>query len=421
MKRLRVMYEGWGEHFELGLLADDGRQLLFEYTPAALERGLQLSPFRLALQAGAKGDFPRHQQRLPGLVSDSLPDGWGMLLMDRLFRQRGIEAHEVSPLDRLAVIGRRAMGALAYLPESEAPLAVAGIDLHTIADEVVEVMSGESEPVLRELLLMGGSPHGARPKVLVNVDGNQIWNAEDAPGQPWLVKFPAQTEHAEVCAIEALYAELIRAAGLAIPATRHFDLGPSGAAFGIERFDRCEGERVPVHTAAGVAHADFRMPELDYVNLLRLVRFVSRDMREVERAFERCVFNVVFNNRDDHSKNFSFRMDQDGQWRVSPAYDTTFNTGPAGEHQMDICGEARTPGREHLLKLAELSGLNRSTAAQTIERIAEAAARIAPRAAHYPIRAATVGMLVKAVESNRARMGAVTAQRRPPARPRAKR
>ena len=236
MKRLRVVYEGWGENFDLGLLADDGQQLLFEYVQSAIDRGLQLSPFRLPLQAGARGDFPRHQFRLPGLVSDSLPDGWGMLLMDRLFRQRGVDVSQVSPLERLGVIGRRSMGALTYLPESESPLTMADVDLHTIAAEVQDAMSGESEPVLRELLLMGGSPHGARPKVLVNVDldSNRMWNVEDAPGVPWLIKFPAQTEHAEVCAIEALYADLVRASGIDMPDTRYFDLGQSGAAFGIE-------------------------------------------------------------------------------------------------------------------------------------------------------------------------------------------
>jgi serine/threonine-protein kinase HipA len=406
MKRLRVIYEGWGENFDLGLLADDGQQLLFEYVQSAIDRGLQLSPFRLPLQAGARGDFPRHQFRLPGLVSDSLPDGWGMLLMDRLFRQRGVDVSQVSPLERLGVIGRRSMGALTYLPESESPLTLADVDLHTIAAEVQDAMSGESEPVLRELLLMGGSPHGARPKVLVNVDldGDRMWNVEDAPGVPWLIKFPAQTEHAEVCAIEALYADLVRASGIDMPDTRYFDLGQSGAAFGIERFDRFDGMRVPIHTVAGVAHADFRMPELDYVNVLRLVRFVSKDMREVERAFERCVFNVVFNNRDDHSKNFSFRMESDGQWRLSPAYDTTFNMGPAGEHQMDICGEARAPGRKHLLKLAEMSGLDLTAARRTIDRIAGVAKHLSAFASRYPIRSATISALVKTVENNRARV-----------------
>jgi serine/threonine-protein kinase HipA len=408
MKRLRAVYEGWGECFDLGLLADDGRQLLFEYTEAALGRGLELSRLKLPLQAGAFGDFPGHQQRLPGLISDSLPDGWGMLLMDRLFRQRGIDLYQVSPLDRLAMVGRRGMGALTYAPEAEAPLTKADVNLYTISDEVQQAMTAESEPLLRELVLMGGSPHGARPKVLVNVDvaSNRMWNTEDAPGVPWLVKFPARTELPEVCAIEKMYSDLVRECGIDMPPTQYFDLGSHGAAFGIERFDRFAGMRVPVHTAAGVAHADFRSPTLDYVNLLRIARFVTGDMREVEVLFERCVFNVIFNNRDDHSKNFSFRLEQTGQWRVAPTYDTTFNPGPAGQHQLDICGEALAPARAHLLKLADMAGLRLAPAARIIERITQVAGRLSAIASQYPISVATVNELVKAVEGNRARMGA---------------
>ncbi len=406
MKRLGVIYEGWGECFDLGVLADDGQQLLFEYTQAALDRGLELSRFKLALKAGAFGHFPAHQYRLPGLVSDSLPDGWGMLLMDRLFRKRGIAPHTISPLDRLAVIGRRGMGALTYAPESEAPLVSAEANLRTIADEVQQAMSGDSEALLRELVLMGGSPHGARPKVLVNFDqgGNHMWNTEDAPGTPWLVKFPAQSESPETCAVEKLYSDLVRECGIDMPQTGHFDLGSHGAAFAIERFDRCAGMRVPVHTAAGVAHADFRSPTLDYVNLLRIARFVTGDMREVETLFGRCVFNVVFNNRDDHSKNFSFRLERGGQWRVAPAYDTTFNHGPAGQHQLDICGEAMAPARAHLMKLADMTGIHAAPATRIIDQIADVAGHLAARAAQYPISAATVSELVRVVEGNRARM-----------------
>ncbi|MDP3508856.1 MAG: HipA domain-containing protein [Candidatus Melainabacteria bacterium] len=118
----------------------------------------------------------------------------------------------------------------------------------------------------------------------------------------------------------------------------------------MERFDRLNGMRIPMHTEAGAAHVDFRIPQLDYVALLRLTRLMTRDVRELLQAFERCIFNAVFNNRDDHSKNLSFLMDRDGRWKVSPGYDLTFSEGPRGEHQLDICGEARAPTRKHLLE-----------------------------------------------------------------------
>jgi len=105
VKKLFVYYNGWGEHWLLGTLADNGSDLLFEYSPEALKRGLELSPLRLKLREQAYGGFPAYLQRLPGLISDSLPDGWGLLVMDRLFRKNGLNIADLSPLDRLAFLG----------------------------------------------------------------------------------------------------------------------------------------------------------------------------------------------------------------------------------------------------------------------------------------------------------------------------
>ncbi len=406
MKKLSVIYAGWGERFELGQLADDGTDLLFEYSALAQQRGLNLSPFKMPLAATTYGDFPAHQLRLPGLVSDALPDGWGMLLMDRLFRKQGWDPRRMSPLDRLAFIGEKAMGALVFEPNDGDALVPQDVQLLTLAHEVRQVMADDSEALLRELALMGGSPHGARPKVLVNYDrhSNRMSNSEQGTGTPWLVKFPAQYDHKEVCAVEAMYGAIAAACELRMPATVYFDLGPSLSAFGVERFDRVNGMRVPMHTAAGVAHADFRVPQMDYITLLRLTQFMTRDAREVQHAFERCVFNVVFNNRDDHAKNFSFVMGADGRWQFSPAYDLTFNGGPGGEHQMDICGEARAPAREHLMNLASMTGVVPRMASQAIERIASVASGFRQYANGLPITEETLGMMERTVRENQSRM-----------------
>jgi serine/threonine-protein kinase HipA len=406
MKKLNVIYVGWGERFKLGVLADDASELLFEYSPQAIDRGLELSPLKLPLSTKSFGDFPEHQLRLPGLISDALPDGWGMLLMDRLFRKQGRDMVQISPLDRLAFIGDRAMGALAFEPAESEALTLTDVQLLDLAREVRHVIDDESEVLLRKLALMGGSPHGARPKVLVNFDrkSNRMYSSEAGEGSPLLVKFPAQHEHKEVCAVEAMYGRLASASGIRVPVTDYFDLDRELSAFGIERFDRFEGMRIPMHTAAGAAHVDFRIPQLDYMALLRLTQFMTRDVREVLQAFERCVFNVMFNNRDDHSKNFSFLMRKDGRWQFSPAYDLTFNEGPNGEHQMDICGEARVPARKHLLQLANKTGIAERAAAEIIERIATVAEGFSDFVGDLPIRTETLRSIEKAVKSNRARL-----------------
>ncbi|MCA9803203.1 MAG: type II toxin-antitoxin system HipA family toxin [Cyanobacteria bacterium HKST-UBA02] len=402
MKKLSVIYAGWGERFELGTLADDGRDLLFEYSTQAIKRGLELSPYKLPLRAETYGDFPEHQFRLPGLISDALPDGWGLHLMDRLFRKEGRNLAEISPLDRLAFIGDKAMGALVFEPSDGEKLDAKDVQLLDLARNIQQVMQDESEALLRELALMGGSPHGARPKVLVNFDRttNSMSTAESGAGTPMLVKFPAEQEHKEVCAIEAMYGRIARASGIEVPITEYFDLGVKLSAFGIERFDRFQGMRIPMHTAAGAAHVNFRIPQLDYVALLRLTKLMTRDNREVMKAFERCVFNVIFNNRDDHAKNFSFLLDRSAHWKLSPGYDLAFNDGPRGEHQMDICGEAKNPTRTHLLELAKKTDISKKAASEVITRITSVAESFREFASDLPIRRQTVEMMVKAVQAN---------------------
>lgn len=403
MKRLSVIYAGWGENWTLGELADNGRQLLFEYSPVALRQRLELSPLHLKLREQAYGGFPDFQMRLPGLIADSLPDGWGLLMMDKLFRRRGLDPVRLSPLDRLAFVSGRAMGALAFEPADKELLDQADVALLELARQVRDVIKGGSIEVVRRLALMGGSPHGARPKVLVNFDpvSGRVSDDLPGPGSPWLVKFQAETEHKEVCAIEAMYAVLARACGIEMPATHYFNLDRKLAAFGIERFDRRAGLRVPVHTVAGALNANFRLPSaVDYTTLLRLVRHMTRDEREVLKAFERCVFNVVFNNRDDHPKNFSFVLGRDRRWVLSPAYDLTFCDGPGGEHQMDICGEGRAPDHDDLLRLAKEGGLNPKSVAITVDRIASVAERFPLHAERFPIRRATVSRIAAAVRAN---------------------
>ena len=406
MKKLEVFFCGWGQKWLLGTLADNGRDLLFEYSPQALAKGIELSPRTLKLQAQAYSDFPEYQYRLPGLMADALPDGWGMRLMDRLFVKQGLERSQITPLDRLAFIGERAMGALVFEPASDIELPSADLKLLELAEEAKAVIAGKESTALKQLILLGGSPHGVRPKVLVQYDAAQglCSTAEDAAGTPWLVKFQAKDEHKEVCAIEHLYAKLAVDCQLDMPRTAYFELDQRLAGFGIERFDRANGLRVPVHTLAGALNLDFRMASIGYQSLLRATRALTQSEREVEKAFERCVFNVVFNNRDDHTKNFSFRMDDSFTWKLAPCYDLTYNEGPGGEHQMDIEGEGRSPARANLLRLASTNSLKLDWAIEVIERMTGVAGEFNTLARSYAIRPGTRTLITRAIEKNRLRM-----------------
>ena len=406
MKKLAVLYRGWGENWPLGTLADNGRDLLFEYSPQALAQGLELSPRHLKLQAGAYGDFPLHLEWLPGLIADALPDGWGLLLMDKQFRRAGRLSASISVLDRLAFIGNRAMGALSFEPADVGEILPRDLSLLTLAKEVRHVVAGDESDALTQLALLGGSPHGARPKVLVSyeIESGGVSSDSKAAGMPWLIKFPAQNEHKEVCAIEALYAKLASDCGIEMPQIRYFDLNASLSAFGIARFDRHAGMRVPTHTLAGLLHSDFRIPSVDYTTLLRATRFLTRDEREVKKAYLRCVFNVVMHNRDDHAKNISYCLAQDRQWKLSPGYDLTFSSGPGGEHQMDVCGEGNKPGKAHLLRLAKEADVNADVANRAIDAVRAVADRFTEEADAFAIRKTTVRKIDTLIKLNLARL-----------------
>jgi serine/threonine-protein kinase HipA len=298
--------------------ADNGRDLLFEYSAAAIAKNIEFSPQHLKLRVQAYADFPAPQFRLPGLVADALPDGWGLRLMDQVLARLGFLPHQLSPLDRLAFLGDRAMGALAFEPAADLAMPAEDVALLTLAREVRIDVEDRDVAALTQLAVIGGSPQGARPKALVQYDtgSGSMSTLPSPPGTPWLVKFPARGEHKEVCAIEAMYARLAADCGLDMPRTALFDLGRGLAAFANERFDRAGGMRVPVHTLAGALPADFRLSSVSYQTLLRNTRAMMRS--EVEKAYERCVFNVLFNNRDDHTKNFSYRMGGRYRWQLAP-------------------------------------------------------------------------------------------------------
>jgi len=403
LAKLRVVDLGWGERLLLGTLADTGRGLLFEFSTEAVLRGIEASPLRAPLprahaQAAALSG-PAHSHGLPGFIADALPDGWGLLLMDRALRRRGQDPRTVSVLDRLAMVGDRAPGALAFEPADDAGAdAWPALTLEQLALDTAAVLADEGlhspEQQLQRLFRLGGSAQGARPKALLRWRNRQWWaDGPGAEGEPILVKFPASGEHAEACAIEQAYADLARLGGMAMPATAHLALPKPHAAFGARRFDRVDAptgeQRVPLLSLAGLLDADFRLPSLDYATLMLAAQRVTADYREVVKAFERCVFNVMAHNRDDHAKNFAFTRDAAGQWRLSPAFDLTFSFGPGGEHTTSVAGEGRSPARCDLIRAAEQGGVKPADTRRVIEHWRDVFQALPKLLADAPVRAVT--------------------------------
>lgn len=367
----------------VGILAAQGRRLFFEYNPDWLKRNLELSPLNLPLKPGLFEHLQREFGPLFGLFDDSLPDGWGLLLMDRYFRKAGLNPASLSPLDRLLYLGHRTMGALTYHPSMKPnPLIADQLNLHELASHSQQVLAGSEVEILPLLLRAGGSPGGARPKVLVgyNPQDQTLVSGEEnlASGfEPWIIKFSNWEEGHDAGPVEHAYALMAAAAGIEMPHTRLFKTQEGDAFFGVKRFDRGPGNRrYHIHTFGNLIQSNFRIPACDYSDLLKVTQLLTHNHADLLRAFRLMIFNVLSFNRDDHAKNFSFIFDDiTAQWALSPAYDLTFSVGPGGEHSTTVAGEGRAPAKNHFEKLAKLYGISEKELEGIIDNVAEAVGR----------------------------------------------
>ena len=356
----------------VGRLAIRERTIYFEYDNTFIECGIEISPLRLPLQPGVQTFDYGLFEGLPGVFNDSLPDGWGRLLLDRFVRSQGLLPSDMSPLDRLAHVGSHALGALVFEPDYNINKKQDDISLDILASHAQEVLDGGSDEVLTELIALNGSSAGARPKALIGVNDKRdhiIHGVHDLPESytPWMVKFPNNQDGIDAGAIEYVYALMAKKAGVTMPDVHFFPAQRGAGYFAIKRFDRDIEKRYHMHTACGLLHSDFRTPSLDYEGLIALTGMLTRDVREIEKMYRLAVFNVLSHNRDDHSKNFSYLMDSQGAWKLSPAYDLTFSSGPHGEQSTMVMGEGRYPNAAHLLNLAEEAKIKEDRATKIIE------------------------------------------------------
>ena len=372
---------GGGSVIQVGRLASAERgRIYFEYSP--ILRGLKISPLRLPPKPGLMTFDPMLFEGLPGVFYDSLPDGWGRLLLDRLARSKGITPNQLTAIDRLTHVGHSGMGALVYEPDLSGDRPYNALDIDDLALKTEQVLRGSAEDVLEELVALNGSSAGARPKAMISINptGSRIIYGEDGKTRrgyaPWLVKFPNTQDGPDAGAIEYVYSLMAREAGVFMSETRLFPAKNGPGYFATKRFDRKESEggmtRLHVHTAGGLLHSDFRTPSLDYEDLLALTEIMTRDMREVEKMYRHAVFNVMSHNRDDHAKNFSFVMDFKGEWKLSPAYDITFSSGPSSQQSTTVLGEGKNPSFEHLKALGKRAKLDNKTIEQIIESTQDA-------------------------------------------------
>jgi serine/threonine-protein kinase HipA len=362
----------------MGRLTYINRRIAFEYTPEFLELGFELSPFKLPLKPGVQFSADTVFEGLFGVFNDSLPDGWGRLLLDRKLRNQGLFPNNLTPLDRLRYVGTHGMGALQYRPAFPfASMKQKEIELDQLAQECVQFEAKEEEQFLDELIRLNGSSAGARPKILVSLDPKtKLIRASDNHRNhthpDWIIKFRSSLDPRDMGSIEYAYHLMASAAGVIVPEARLFKSKLCSGYFGVKRFDRNEKIFLHSHTLSGLLHADHRMPSLDYEAVMKATAILTKNIVEQKKQFRQIAFNVFAHNRDDHAKNFSFLMDENGIWSVSPAYDLTFSAGPGGEHCTTLMGNGRSPGKSDLLKLAAVSSIDHREALDILEPVKEA-------------------------------------------------
>lgn len=341
---------------------------VFEYDRAWLSNGFSLSPTELPLQ---KGLFYADTDKLDGafaIFEDSLPDGYGLYLLDRMLRNEGASLKDLTPLQRLAIIGKSGMGALSYVPQMPGFAADKELTdvqvLDVLQDEALKVLSEKDSGDASLLYYNSANSGGARPKAGMR--------AKD--GSHWLVKFRHTYDPDDVGKSELLYMRTAREAGITIPRIGLIN----DRYFAIERFDFTpDGQRHHVATAAALLKTNFRNQDVDYTNLLALTGYLTQDPAQVEEMFRRMVMNIVAINKDDHAKNFSF-LCREGKWSLAPAYDITYSPkGSHGEHATSLFYEGN-PNLDMILKAGTGIRISKERCEQIIHEVESACRKHLP-------------------------------------------
>lgn len=365
---------------------------VFEYDSAFRRNGIELAPLTMPLSLGNRPfSFPTNRTEcfkgLPGLIADALPDKFGNQIITEWFTRQGLPVGEITPLERLCYVGQRAMGALEFEPSKSSALLNESTEIYIdeltrLAEDIFtkreafqERMFQEDKTVL-DILRVGTSAGGAKPKAIIayNEQTNEVRSgqvkAPDGFGY-WLLKFDGVTysEHDSITEnpkgignVEYAYYKMAQACGIEMAECRLLTEN-SNHHFMTRRFDRTDsGNKIHMQTVAGLAHLD-RDQRHSYEEVFGVIRKMNLPMEASLQLFRRMVFNVVARNNDDHTKNFSFLMDQQGRWKLAPAYDICYSYKPGGrwigQHQLSLNGKQDGFTRLDLSTVGERMGIRR--------------------------------------------------------------
>ena len=374
----------WGR--DVGILGESAAgRITFEYDPAFRGSGLDISPIHLPVRRRGPASFPELARKtafmgLPGVFSDALPDRFGNAVIRRYFTDRGRPVDAMSPLQRLLYLGDRAMGALEFRPALDREESTEeALEVRELVDQARHIIEGDVSVKIPEIMQIGGSAGGARPKALIlwNRTTNRVRSGFATPevgDEPWLIKFDGvsgdssgQGMRAERCPgpwgrIEYAYSQMARDAGIDIADT-HLLRDGDFAHFMTRRFDRTLADttasagKLHFHSLGGLQHLDFNDQfAFSYEGYFDTIRAIGLKQGSVDEAFRRMAFSVATVNFDDHVKNFGFLMSPAGRWRLAPAYDITYaeNEAWTRQHQMSVGGKFRGITGADVLRVGDM-------------------------------------------------------------------
>ena len=362
---------------------------IFQYSESAYTNTREPSPLLMPKEGRTYETNREHINfhNLPYLLSDSMPDDFGNVMMKEWLRHRSITYDDINPVDRLTYVGKRGMGALEYQPINHNSSNNFRFDVTKLLEVAKDVLEGKKEvkykdldkESLTDILRIGTSVGGARAKALIAIKEDDKGNIiEIKPGdilQPsgysyWILKIDGANEKSlgesdGIGKIEYAYYKMARASGIDISESRIYTENDRFH-FLTKRFDRSEqGEKIHMQTFGSLVGVDFKIQKASsYETLFRTMKRLKSNYQQLEQQFRRAVFNVIARNHDDHVKNFSFLMDQQGNWKISPAYDITYSYKPGGPwtsvHQSSINGKFDDFKRNDLIEFGKTFGIKNS-------------------------------------------------------------
>ena len=371
----RIMVSLWGQR--VGTIVPTGTRgetYAFQYDRKFLRSGIEISPLMMPLRKEPYvfADLPRSEYAgLPPAFSDSLPDAFGRGLIDRWLEEKGYVRSEITALDRLAYIGRRATGALTYEPDHGPCGRHAAFEIRKLVEAARKAANGElanldGAEALRAILRIGSSVGGAQAKALIgwNRETDQfLFGDRDLPDgfEHWIIKFTPK-EYPWRGPTEYEIYKRARAAGIDISESVLYELDGLGH-FMTRRFDRDGMRHQHVQTLSAMAHFPMSVPTefRTYEQYLATVDALHLGYEAMEEAFRRIAFNIAIDECDDHTKNFSFMLKEGGEWALAPAYDLTGSKFPSEDpwsahgvcHQLSVNGKQSKITDDDLLMVAD--------------------------------------------------------------------